>query len=75
MTKLLLTLGVLTLLVLTDLGNFRPVQSQPVVNVQYWHTRRLTDGRVRVLCDNGGDATVRPDDQFGSLVIDCGTRE
>lgn len=75
MTKLLFALGFLALLVVTDFAAFRHVQSQPVVNVQYWHTRRLTDGRVRVLCDNGGDATVRPDTQFGSLVIDCGTRE
>jgi hypothetical protein len=39
----------------------------------YYHTERVNDGQVRVICDNGGDATVRPSD-FGSIVVDCGTR-
>jgi hypothetical protein len=40
----------------------------------YYRVERIADGQVRVICLNGGDATVRPTDQFGSLIVDCGTK-
>jgi hypothetical protein len=40
----------------------------------YYHTERISDGQVRVVCDNGADATIRPTSQFGSIIVDCGTR-
>jgi hypothetical protein len=41
----------------------------------YYRVERLGDGQLRVVCTNGGDATIRPEpDQFGSIVVDCGTR-
>jgi hypothetical protein len=40
----------------------------------YYHMEYVTDGQVRVVCENGGDATVRPTEQFGSIIVDCGTR-
>lgn len=43
-------------------------------NSAYFHTVKLDDGRVRVTCDNGGDATIEPGDQFGSIIVSCGTR-
>jgi hypothetical protein len=39
----------------------------------WYHIAREGSGRARVVCDNGGDATVRADGRFGSLVVDCGT--
>ncbi len=44
------------------------------VSGQYWHAVRIDDGKVRVVCDNGGDATIEPTSQFGSIVVSCGTR-
>lgn len=41
---------------------------------QYWHTARISDGKVRVVCDNRADATIEPTDQFGSIIVSCGTR-
>ena len=41
---------------------------------QYWHVTRISDGKVRVICENGADATVEPTDQFGSIIVSCGTR-
>lgn len=43
-------------------------------STQYWHVACISDGKVRVICDNGADATVEPTNQFGSIVISCGTR-
>jgi hypothetical protein len=41
----------------------------------YYRIERLGDGQLRIVCTNGGDATIRPEpDQFGSIIVDCGTR-
>ena len=40
----------------------------------YWHTEYLSDGRVRIVCDNKADATIEPTPQFGSIIVSCGTR-
>jgi hypothetical protein len=51
-------------------GAFDAACPQPT---QYWNAERLDDGKVKIVCSNGGDATVRPSD-FGSIIVDCGAR-
>jgi hypothetical protein len=42
----------------------------------WYRIEREGDGRVKVSCKNGGDATVRVPEggEFGSLIVDCGER-
>jgi hypothetical protein len=44
------------------------------VTSQYWHVSRISDGKVRIICTNGGDATIEPTAQEHSIIVSCGTR-
>ena len=33
---------------------------------------KTADGELKVHCLNGGDATIRPVEQFGEIIVSCG---
>lgn len=80
--RVILLIALLILCLYAGLSSIRAIEktlpglpgSRVAPSSAYWHTVALDDGRVRVICDNNGDATVEPGASFSSIIVSCGTR-
>lgn len=58
------------ILVLAGMAAGAAVSQLPDTNV--YKLSRTKQGELGVYCANGGDATIRPTDKFGYIVVSCG---
>lgn len=47
---------------------------EPASDAAYYRINRVSEGEVGVTCMNHGDPTIEPTQEFGYLVVSCGTR-
>ena len=41
-------------------------------NAEIYQIRKTDSGEARITCLNNGDATIRPVDEFGQIIVSCG---
>ena len=41
-------------------------------DAKIYQIRKTDIGEARIACLNGGDATIRPVDEFGQIIVSCG---